>query len=437
MRRQREVRGWAILAVTALALAGLLALLLALSRTPHLQDWLPWSAAFFYRALITHVVLSIEIWFLACLGLLSAIAGGGGRVGLGALVLASAGTLLLLVPAIADQGEPSLNNYLPVLIHPLFFTGLLLFAAGVGLACLRLLPLLWRAPSDFAFAVACAGGIFLAALACFAVAWRMIPPLTDAALFHERLFWGGGHVLQILNTALLLICWQVLAERQWGRGPLPARLTRSLFLSLLIFAWAAPLMYVGADPLSLEHRRLFTNLLWVALPLPSLLMGGGVARGLLKGGADWRSPVPLALALSLLVFGVGGVAGYFLGVGDTRTPSHYHAVIGGVNLGLMGLFLAVVLPSLGRPAGPGRVVPLQFHFYGWGQLVHALGFFLAGAAGVPRKTTGLEQGLDSLGKNLAMGVVGLGGGIAVLGGVMFVWTVLRRLSVRRGADAPR
>ena len=248
---------------------------------------------------------------------------------------------------------------------------------------------------------------------------------------------GGGHVLQILNTGLLLVCWQMLGERQWGRGPLPAGLTRAVFLSLLLFALAAPLLYVRTDPLGLEHRRAFTALLWVALPLPSLLMGGGVAWRLARQGGDWRSPASLSLGLSLLVFAIGGVAGFFLGLADTRTPSHYHAVIGGVNLGLMGLFLVVLLPLLGR-ALPGRkAVALQFHFYGWGQLVHALGFFLAGAAGVPRKSLGLDQGLDSLGKMLAMGVVGLGGGIAVIGGVIFVWGVLCRLLTREAGDAPR
>ena len=437
MSRDGEIRGWALLAVGALAMAGVLALLLALSRTPHAQDWLPWSPEFFYRALITHVVLSIEVWFLACLGLLSAMAAGGGRLARPGLMLAVAGTLVLLVPAITDRGEPSLNNYLPVLQHPLFYAGLLLFSGGVGLACLRVSPLLWRGATPVDFATACAGGMFFAALACFAVAGLTIPAGTEAALFHERLFWGGGHVLQILNTALLLLCWQLLAERLWGRGPLPGALTRAVFLSLLVFALAAPLFTLRGDPLSLEYRRAFTDLLWVALPGPSLLMGGGLAWRLVKGGADWRSPAWLSLVLSLVVFAIGGAAGFFLGVGDTRTPSHYHAVIGGVNLGLMGLFLAVVLPSLGRPMGKGRAGVLQFHFYGWGQLVHALGFFLAGAAGVPRKTLGVEQGLDSLGKQLAMGIVGLGGGIAVLGGVIFVWTVLRRLLTREVADGPR
>lgn len=433
-KQRQEIRGWALLALTALALAGLLALLLVLSRVPAVSDWLPWGNSFFYRALITHVVLSVDIWFLACLGLLSAMVAGGRRgavLGWVGLALSFLGMVLLLSPALADQGEPSLNNYVPVLNHPLFSIGLLFFALGIALACLRLWPFLRPSSAPFAFGVACAGAIYLMACLCFAMAYVLIPSATDSAMANERLFWGGGHVLQLLNTMLLLLIWQDLAQRLWGPTSLPVDLVRAAYLLLLAFALGAPLLYLRFDVLSLAHRHAFTALLWYGLPLPCLAMGFGVARCLWQARPlDWRSPAILSLFLSLAVFAIGGLAGFFLGIADTRTPSHYHAVIGGVNLGLMGLFLVRILPVLGRPMQKARLMTRAFHLYGWGQLLHALGFFLAGAAGVPRKTAGLAQGLDSLWKEVAMGVVGLGGAIAVLGGVLFVWLILARLLSR-------
>lgn len=431
--RRRELRGWALLAVGSLAIAGTLALLLGLSRTPKVQDWLPWGPHFFYRALVTHVVLSFEVWFLAALGALSALAAPPGvwseRLGRIGLALGGLGVVLLLIPALADQGEPSLNNYVPVVAHPLFYVGLGIHALGVALASLRLLPLLWRRPRLGApFGIACGGLTYLAALLCFAIAWALIPAGTEPDLFNERVFWGGGHVLQILNTIILMVAWQSLSEREFGAGPLPPVLANATFAALALFAVASPLIYgLGGDVLGLAHRQLFTRLLWVGLPLPPLVMGLGLVVRIVLGRRDWRSPAFLALALSLVVFGIGGFAGFFLGVADTRTPSHYHAVIGGVQLGLMGMVLVIMLPLLGRGIGQGRGVRLQFHLYGWGQLVHALGFFLAGAAGVPRKTTGVDQGLDTLWKKVSMGVVGMGTGLAVLGGVIFVWMALVRL----------
>lgn len=436
--RWGELRGGLLLAAGALALAGLLALALGLSRTPKVQDWLPWGPHFFYRALVTHVVLAFQVWFLAGLGALSALAAPAGRrgdvLGRAGLGLQGLGVALLLIPALADTGEPSLNNYVPVVVHPLFYAGLASFGLGVGLSCLRLLPLL-RSPVPAEFGLACAGLAYWAALVCFVLAWALIPAGTDWDLLNERLFWGGGHVLQVVNSLLLLTAWQVLAERFFGAPPLPAPLARACFAAPALFAVASPLIYLTAgDVLGLEHRQAFTRLLWLGLPLPPLLMGLGTARLLLRGPWDMQSPAFLSLALSLLVFGIGGFAGFFLGVADTRTPSHYHAVIGGVQLGLMGLVLLVLLPALGRPAREGRSLRLQFHLYGWGQLIHALGFFLAGSAGVPRKAAGAEQGLDTLAKKLSMGVVGLGTGLAVLGGILFVWTVLRAVLGRGGEE---
>ncbi len=435
--RRAELRGWMLLAVGSLAIAGILALLLGLSRTPGAQNWLPWGPHFFYRALVTHVVLSFEVWYLASLGALSVLAApagmAGDRLGRVGLLLGLSGVVLLLIPALADQGEPSLNNYVPVVGHPLFYVGLALHAMGVLLAALRPLPLLWREPRrPVPFGIACAALTYVAALACFGLAWALIPPGTEPDLFNERVFWGGGHVLQLLNTLILMIAWQALSERVFGVGPVPPRMANACFAALALFAVGSPLIYlVGGHVLGLEHRQIFTRLLWVGLPLPPLVMGVGVALQLLRGPRDWRSPAFLALALSLVVFAIGGFAGFFLGVADTRTPSHYHAVIGGVQLGLMGLILVVILPLLGRSVGQGRAVSLQFHLYGWGQLVHALGFFLAGAAGVPRKTTGLDQGLDTVWKKVSMGVVGMGTGLAVLGGVIFVWMALARLLRRQ------
>ncbi|MBI5164008.1 MAG: hypothetical protein HY985_08910 [Magnetospirillum sp.] len=414
-----RLRWWLLLAVGALAAAGVLALLLVLSRTPTVQDWLPWGSAFFHRALVVHVVLSFQVWFLALFG---AVAGGGRT----ALVLSTGGAVLLILPALADRGEPSLNNYVPVLDHPLFFAGLALTAAGAALAALRAVPLL-RSPEPLPFAIASAGATVLAALLCFALAGWQIPAATDPAQRYERLFWGGGHVLQILNTMLLMIAWHWLAERRFGRAPLPPPLTRAVFAALLAFAAAAPLIYARTDVPRLAHRQAFTALLWLGLPLPPLVMGGGLARLLWQRRGEPSSAATLAVALSLLVFGLGGIAGFFLGVADTRTPSHYHAMIGGVNLAVMGLILTVFLPRTAKAR-------LSLHLYGWGQVLHALGFFLAGAAGVPRKTAGLDQGLDSVGKLAAMGVVGVGGAIAVLGGVIFVATVLTRLLQREDGD---
>jgi hypothetical protein len=441
---RKELLGWAWVAAGSLAVAGALALLLVLSRVPQTQVLLPWSwQSFFYTALVTHVILSFVVWFLAVLGALAvlAVAREGARpmvgkgLGPAGAALAAAGSLLLVVPALLNEGEPSLNNYVPIVVHPLYYLGLLLLAVGVALPVIRLLANRDRLGGSLGIGAAGSGVLYLIALLCFALAGLSLPAGLDIQTLNERLFWGGGHVLQFVNTALMLTAWMVLTEDGLGESPVPAALFRLLMGSLVLFSLAGLAFYGLYDIMGLAQRLAFTDLLWYGLTLPPVVVGLGLGALLLRRRtAVMDQPALIGLAISLVVFLAGGAMGFFLGASDARTPSHYHAAIGGVNLAFMALFVAAILPALGRSLAGSRLARLQFHFYGWGQLVFSVGMFVAGAAGVPRKTMGAEaQGLDTLLKKAAMFVYGLGGAIAVLGGVLFIWLVLNRLLARKEA----
>jgi heme/copper-type cytochrome/quinol oxidase subunit 1 len=180
-------------------------------------------------------------------------------------------------------------------------------------------------------------------------------------------------------------------------------------------------------------RQAFTRLYWIGLPVPPIICGVATVRAIARGPRDWHSPAFLGLLLSLVLFCFGGILGLFATGADTRTPAHYHAEIGGVNLSFMAMFFAILLPVLLCSGETSRFHRLQFWLYGGGQGLFSLGMFVAGSAGVGRKVAGAEQGLDSLTKVLAMTMTGVGGGIAVTGGIMFVWLALSRLlaSTRR------
>ena len=71
---RRELSGWAGLAVGALAVAGVFALLLALSRVPGMDGAPFWPIGFFYKGLVIHVVFSLVIWLMGVFAFLVTVA---------------------------------------------------------------------------------------------------------------------------------------------------------------------------------------------------------------------------------------------------------------------------------------------------------------------------------------------------------------------------
>ncbi|MCC6851727.1 MAG: hypothetical protein IT502_05380 [Rubrivivax sp.] len=115
-------------------------------------------------------------------------------------------------------------------------------------------------------------------------------------------------------------------------------------------------------------------------------------------------------------------------------PAHYHGSIVGVTLAFMGLAY-VLLPRLGFRAPAGRMALWQPYVYGGGQLMHILGLAWSGGYGVQRKVAGAEQVLLGAPERIGMGMMGLGGLVAVIGGVMFVLVCLRAMWPREGLSA--
>jgi hypothetical protein len=422
----RLARAWLVLGIAALAGAGLLAILLALSRTPGVQDLLP-QGDFFRAALIVHVDLSVLIWFMAFAAVLWSLAGSGryAAVGAAGVGCAAVGTVLMVVSPFFPDARPLLNNYIPILRQPVFFAGLLLAGLGFGLAMLRGLATIRFSMSDPArLAVALSALIGTVAFAATLFAWAMLPAELEGQGYFEMLFWGGGHVLQFQHALLAALAWCWLAEEL----AVPPRLTfaraSALFGLAALPVLATPVLLLVAPVGSGAYLAAFARLMEFGHPLLLPLL-------VLALVALWRarsqsSPAKSALVASLTLFIAGGVLGYLIRGVNVVIPAHYHGAIVGVTLAFMGLTY-VLLPKLGLGEANGRMARWQPYVYGGGQLLHVLGLAWSGGYGVQRKVAGAEQMLVSLPQKLGMGLMGLGGLIAVIGGVMFVLVCLKAM----------
>ena len=249
---------WLWLGLFALAAGGVYAIILVGARSPKVQDMLPFSD-FFRTALITHVNLTVLVWMLSITAMLwSQYAKSLFTTSrYAALITCAAGTFLIAISPFTGEGNPLLNNYVPILAQPVFLFGLSLFFLGMVLQIgisycdeftVGIIP----------FGLKCVAIIAGISAICFYLSARS---LHDSELmqtdYYEHLFWAGGHTLQLAYTLVCMVAWLMLAD---AIGLKIQQKWLKLFLGISVFiALFNPLIYGAWPPLSAEHRLFFTE----------------------------------------------------------------------------------------------------------------------------------------------------------------------------------
>jgi cytochrome c oxidase subunit I len=433
--RRALATGWLLLAIGALLASGLFSILLVLSRAPYVKDVFP-LADFFRVALVVHVDLSVLVWFSAFAGLLWSLHGAPRLLGLGWAGLAGAGaaSAAMCAAPFLDSGLPLMSNYIPVLDGPLFLRALVLLGASCALVVGRALAVAPRVgvrPDGAAalrFGLNAAAVSAAVALVAFGWSYAAVPHDIERKAYFEVLFWGGGHVLQFTWTLLMFVAWLWLAQAIGARNPLSPRIAILLFAIALASVFATPLIYLAYDVVSVQHYRMQTWLMRIGGGLAIVPFAAAILFALIKAprASAAASPLKASLVWSLALFGAGGLVGLAINGSNVKIPAHYHGSIVGVTLAFMGLVYHL-LPRMGFARPEGRLATLQPALYGGGQLLHVAGLLWSGGYGVQRKVAGAEQVLRGADQMAAMGLMGLGGLLAVAGGVLFALVVLRSL----------
>jgi len=431
--RARLARGWLALALAAIIGAGVYSVLLVVSRTPGLAGLFP-VENFFRVALVVHVDLSVLVWFVAIAGVFWSLNSTLRWTGLGWAAFAAtvAGTVLMAAAPFVQRAEPVMANYIPVLDGAVFLAGLAAIAAGVAMLCLRGMVAAPRVGTRLDGAAALRFGLnssvvaTAVALAAFAWSWAEVPRGLEGKAYYELVFWGGGHVLQFTWTLLMMVSWLWLASAIGAPVPLTPRVAVLLFAVALVSVFATPVIYLAFAVPSVEHYRLLTWLMRFGGGLAMLPMTLAVIVALASARvADTtQRPLRAALASSFALFAAGGLIGFMIEGPDVRIPAHYHGSIVGITLAFMGVVYHL-LPRLGYRAPAGRLATWQPYVYGAGQLMHVAGLLWSGGYGVQRKVAGSEQVLRTTGEVIGMGFMGLGGLVAIVGGVLFLVVAFR------------
>jgi len=433
---RRLASGWLKLGIASLVGAGVFAILLVLSRTPYIQDIFPW-VDFFHSALVVHVDLSVLLWFMAFAGVLWSLNSSPQFIRLGwlALILAWIGAVAIVLSPFVDVGKPLMSNYVPVIQSTFFFTGLIIFTVGVAVLVLRSLiavPSLehWRGgEGSLRIGFYSAAVTTLFALAAFVWSYVLIPDSYDSTQYYDLVFWGGGHVLQFTYLLLMLAGWLWLADACGAKTPLTPRIASGLLVLGLLPVFYVPVIYLSFVGMMGDYVERFTQLMKAGGAFAPAPLGLAVLIGVLSAkGSAATSPYRATLYCSIALFAFG--AGISLLIQDSNTiiTAHYHGTGGAISLAFMGLTL-YLLPRLGYREPNLKWAILVPYVYGAGQLLHIIGLLWSGGYGVQRKVAGAAQALHGFAQTAGMGLMGLGGLIAVIGGIMFLVVVFK--SMRR------
>lgn len=450
-----DVRRWCALAVGSLVIAGLLSLAVVVGRLPVLSHLIE-DPLFFKRCLVVHVDLALVVWFYA---FLAALLSFGTRPRAGWMpaashALAVVGVLAMLGGALMRGAQPVLANYVPVIDHPLFGAGLAAFFTGTLLQLVGSLGAPFRRggaaalPEDSFIGLQAAAIAIAIAAATWVSARAGLPAGVDTYTRAEFLAWGPGHVLQAANACAMLAVWLWLLERATGTPVLSPRAARLIFGALVLPQAAMPLLTMRGTLDALYHTGATQLMRWAIFPAILAVLVVSLIHFRLHRTRPERTSLAGRVAIagfgaSVLLAVLGMVLGACIRGSTTLVPAHYHASLGAVTVAFMGAayFLCAAARGDGRGASlharVWRAARRQLALFGIGQAVFALGFAIGGAYGLGRKAYAAEQHVRSAGEVTGLVVMGVGGLVAVAGGLWFLFLVLREMRGWWSARATR
>jgi cytochrome c oxidase subunit 1 len=443
----------------------------------------------YYRALTFHGINMLIFWILffeiAILyfagPILLACRVAWPRVGWAGFGLMVLGSLLIDVAILRGGADVMFTSYVPLRAVSYFYLGWILFAVGALIGVLNFFATLVVARAErtyegsiplVTYGAATAAIIAMATLAHGAIIyiptwlWSLgIIQNLDAGMY-RLVWWGLGHPSQQINVAAMVSVWYLLGYLTVGATPVNEKVTRSAFLLYILFINLAAAHHLLVDPqLSPAWKVFNTSYAMYLAVLASMMHGMTIPasvevaqrkRGLSKGLFEWLAKAPwgnpgfAALVLSLVLFGfMGGITGVTFGAEQVsiishntlRIPGHFHStVVAGTTLAFMGLTYFVVPLIFRRRIIAPKLATVQVYLFGIGIAIFAGGMTTAGSYAIPRRHWDVQFASSFFQPPIEptafvfLGVMGIGGLLAALGGALYV--LLTVGSVFFGARVP-
>jgi len=408
---------WTKIGVGALGLSGLYSIILVFLRTPGISAFIT-NKEFFKTALVVHVDLSVLVWLLA-----------------GSIIIwlknirffmprimyqaACAGIIMMALSPLLPGTEPIMNNYIPMLDNIIFIMGLSIFITVIFLISIMSVSKVPRTHDEYAAFIG--GCIFLISAVCLILSYdklniEIIYPM-DLHGFYEMLFWSGGHGLQFLYMHTMYVIWiRLLGQRAFPR------------IQILVM-WINVLSVIPLLPVHLIYN--IDSAEFISFCTDHMRYAGGFSAACMIAVviveiiyAETESQWLFGVNFSILLFTAGGIIGILISDINVTIPAHYHGSIVGISIAVMTMVYFI----LGLNDKERTYAKLQVITYAIGQMMHIGGLAWSGGYGVLRKD---PDTILSMNAKISMGIMGLGGFVAIIGGLMFVLICWRRFARER------
>ncbi|MEW6703845.1 MAG: cbb3-type cytochrome c oxidase subunit I [Pseudomonadota bacterium] len=477
----------AFVAVVFLLIGGILAIGVVLTRWPAVH-WL--QADTFYQVLTAHGIDMLIFWIIffevAVLYFASSTLL---RCRLATPKIAWLAFGLMLVGAVVNniavlQGGSSvmMTSYVPMMAAPSFYVGLILFAVGALIACFVFFGTLVVARRERTYQgsvpLVTFGAITAAIIAVFTIASGaiiLIPTFLMSvgviqnvdALVYRTIWWAFGHSSQQINVSAHIAIWYAVAAIAFGAKPMSERVSRGAFLLYILFLQLASAHHLLADPgLSTGWKVINTSYFMYFAVLASMVHGltipgamevaqreKGYTKGLFEWlrKAPWGNPTFSGVFIAIIGFGfLGGISGVMMGTEQLNmlihntiyVPGHFHAtVVVGTTLTFMALTYFLIPALFKREMIAPGLAKLQPYLFGFSMYFFCLVMMGAGTLGVSRRhwdmaLTGAALGYEWPGAAyLMMGLVGIGGVVAIAGGAIYIYVTVGSLLWGRKLDS--
>jgi cytochrome c oxidase subunit 1 len=429
IRAQRLALANLWVAILAFGVAAAMALMQALSRAS--LD-LPFrSAKLYYLSVTAHGVLMALVFttfFIMALGYAFAESAlkrpiAHPRLGWLGFWIAVAGSAAAAVAILSGKASVLYTFYPPLQAHPAFYIGAALLVVGSWIWAIVMLRTyqLWRrehpeAPTPLAVHGMLAT-IIVWLLATVGVAievvvllipWSLGLTETVDPMLARMLFWWFGHPLVYFWLLPAYVVWYAVLPKVAGGKLFSDPLARLVFVMFIVLSTPVGFHHQFMDPGVPSGWKMFHTLLTFGILYPSFVTAFTVtasleiagrargARGLLNWipRLPWGDPLFASVALSMILFAVGGFGGAINAAFGMNAivhntawiQGHFHLTVGTATaLTFMGTAYWLVPRLTGRALELDLLAKVQPYLWFIGMLLFSISNHVTGLMGMPRR----------------------------------------------------